>query len=393
MLTFYVSDQKYYNSQKMLMSIKTHTYCEKVILYFKRGVNMTSRLKELRQKNNLTLKELGKKVGMLDSTLSQYENGKRNPNDKVWQKLADFFNVSLDYIKNKYYSTHEIVEIINEFYFLLNSDEDKKSSLYDDVKLIDSYVSITSHDEIPSEFYKLSSKTHPLTQKMEKYWLNHFKKIFESKEFTNIPKNQQKNMFISKPSSINFEKSYIFNKFCWDVRSELDDIKKDVPLTNLGAFYRMNFANENKLHSEAIDKIEYYDLPVARKAIDQYAEVINDLRNKANSIDDNEEYLNKYFENIINKQLVDEKFHTKFDKKDFSDIFVGSNEIVQEAKQRVESGNKDLRDYIIKHSENKDKFHYDFLDDYRKYKVNHNEDTSKIDNLNKQFEAKLSQDE
>ena len=42
---------------------------------------MSNRLKELRQKNNLTLKELGKKVDMLDSTLSQYENEKRTPND------------------------------------------------------------------------------------------------------------------------------------------------------------------------------------------------------------------------------------------------------------------------------------------------------------------------
>ena len=65
---------------------------------------MSNRLKELRQKNNLTLKELGKKVDMLDSTLSQYENEKRNPNDKVWQKLADFFSVSLDYIKTVSYT-------------------------------------------------------------------------------------------------------------------------------------------------------------------------------------------------------------------------------------------------------------------------------------------------
>lgn len=60
-----------------------------------------NRLKKLRQKNNLTLKELGKKVDMLDSTLSQYENEKRNPNDKVWQRLADYFNVSVPYIRGE----------------------------------------------------------------------------------------------------------------------------------------------------------------------------------------------------------------------------------------------------------------------------------------------------
>lgn len=60
-----------------------------------------NRLKELRQKKHLTLEELGNAVGMLNSTLSQYENGKRNPNNEVWQKLADYFEVSVSYIKGE----------------------------------------------------------------------------------------------------------------------------------------------------------------------------------------------------------------------------------------------------------------------------------------------------
>lgn len=58
-----------------------------------------NRLKELRQKNNLTLKELGQKVGMANNTLSQYETGKREPKLGTWQALADFFNVSVPYLK------------------------------------------------------------------------------------------------------------------------------------------------------------------------------------------------------------------------------------------------------------------------------------------------------
>lgn len=60
-----------------------------------------NRLKELRQKKHLTLEELGNAVGMLNSTLSQYENGKRNPNNEVWQQLADYFEVSVSYIKGE----------------------------------------------------------------------------------------------------------------------------------------------------------------------------------------------------------------------------------------------------------------------------------------------------
>lgn len=59
---------------------------------------MQNRLKELRLEEHLTLRELGEKVGMRNSTLSQYENYKREPKLETWQKLADFFNVPVDYL-------------------------------------------------------------------------------------------------------------------------------------------------------------------------------------------------------------------------------------------------------------------------------------------------------
>ena len=59
---------------------------------------MQNRIKELRNKNNLTLRALGQKVNMSSSRLSQYETGKREPKLETWQKLADFFNVPVDYL-------------------------------------------------------------------------------------------------------------------------------------------------------------------------------------------------------------------------------------------------------------------------------------------------------
>lgn len=58
-----------------------------------------NRIKQLREKNNLTLKELGQKIGMANNTLSQYETGKREPKLKTWNKLAVFFNVSIPYLQ------------------------------------------------------------------------------------------------------------------------------------------------------------------------------------------------------------------------------------------------------------------------------------------------------
>ena len=81
-----------------------------------------NRLKELRQKNNLTLKELGQKVGMANNTLSQYETGKREPKLSTWQALADFFKVSVPYLQGidekiydlKFPTKQEAVDFIHE---------------------------------------------------------------------------------------------------------------------------------------------------------------------------------------------------------------------------------------------------------------------------------------
>lgn len=80
-----------------------------------------NRLRELRQKKHLTLEELGNAVGMLNSTLSQYENGKRNPNNEVWQQLADYFEVSVSYIKGEIDT--EYLEKLIELAILFNFPE------------------------------------------------------------------------------------------------------------------------------------------------------------------------------------------------------------------------------------------------------------------------------
>lgn len=57
-----------------------------------------NRLKELRKQKGLTLVELGKEVDLANNTLSQYERGAREPNISTLIKLADFFNVTVDYL-------------------------------------------------------------------------------------------------------------------------------------------------------------------------------------------------------------------------------------------------------------------------------------------------------
>lgn len=54
------------------------------------------RLKELRLKKGLTQTELGEKVGVKQSTFTNWENGKREPSFENLVKLADLLEVSLD---------------------------------------------------------------------------------------------------------------------------------------------------------------------------------------------------------------------------------------------------------------------------------------------------------
>lgn len=60
--------------------------------------SFSQRLKELRVNKNLGQKEVGVIVGVSDSSIRKYETGERTPNPDALVKLADFFNVTVDYL-------------------------------------------------------------------------------------------------------------------------------------------------------------------------------------------------------------------------------------------------------------------------------------------------------
>ena len=78
---------------------------------------MLNRIKELRNKNNLTLRALGQKVNMSSSRLSQYETGKREPKLETWQKLADFFDVPTSYLQGFGISKKDAINICWEWIY------------------------------------------------------------------------------------------------------------------------------------------------------------------------------------------------------------------------------------------------------------------------------------
>lgn len=64
-------------------------------------ISLPDRLKELRKSKNLTQTELGKILGVGKTTISMYETNNSTPNDEIKLKIADYFNVSLDYLLGK----------------------------------------------------------------------------------------------------------------------------------------------------------------------------------------------------------------------------------------------------------------------------------------------------
>ena len=59
------------------------------------------RIKQLRLDNNMSQEELGKLVGISKVSVWQWENGINYPNNETLLKLADYFQVSTDYLLGK----------------------------------------------------------------------------------------------------------------------------------------------------------------------------------------------------------------------------------------------------------------------------------------------------
>ncbi len=60
--------------------------------------NIFMRIKELREENNVSQKEIAKYLNIKQNTYSQYETGKRQLPIDTLIKLAKFYDVTTDYI-------------------------------------------------------------------------------------------------------------------------------------------------------------------------------------------------------------------------------------------------------------------------------------------------------
>ena len=76
---------------------------------------------ELRTNRHLSQAKLADKLGLSAGTIGMYENGTRMPSREAQEKIAYFFNVSLDYLmgrdsKSIYYLNPETAETAQELF-------------------------------------------------------------------------------------------------------------------------------------------------------------------------------------------------------------------------------------------------------------------------------------
>lgn len=111
------------------------------------------KLKSLRTRRSVSQVELATYLHISKSAVSMYERGERTPDFETLEGIADFFNVSIDYLLDRengsmYYLDPEVAEIANE----MSSRPELKA-------LMDASRKLTKEDledleKIVNKFYK-----------------------------------------------------------------------------------------------------------------------------------------------------------------------------------------------------------------------------------------------
>lgn len=92
-------------------------------------------LQELREDKNISRKALAAKLNISVSTLGMYEQGRREPNIDMLIKIADYFNVSIDFLVGRKFRDNDM-QLLEEAFNL----KKKIMRLSPDIKDIVEYI-------------------------------------------------------------------------------------------------------------------------------------------------------------------------------------------------------------------------------------------------------------
>lgn len=85
-------------------------------------------IKKLRVEKGLTQEQLAEEIGVSKSTIAMWETGKREPSRDLYEEVADYFNVDIDYlygrtnIRKAHHFDEDGNEYVNKMYVKESND-------------------------------------------------------------------------------------------------------------------------------------------------------------------------------------------------------------------------------------------------------------------------------
>lgn len=295
-------------------------------------VKNDNRLKELRLKHGYTLDDIESKTGIKRGTYSNYENHNTEPKIETWQKLADFFGVSVPYLQGiepEVSPENMIKKIIPKLhkeyfdnYLLLNGELPRGTFSINPytTTTLDELIKVNGEKKKPIDFYFKNDKEFKINPKIEKYWFNlllPFAKDICNSTWWLYDNNISVNTFIHfidmklvdrKPDKISILESYLIDCHYFAF---------DVPLHHL-----MNTS------------IKYSDFKTAKKDFYKYFDFLKEVRDKIFSKSETE-ILKKAFESRL-------KMEERYD----------DEELIQKIKKQVNDGDTKLARFLVENPSN-----------------------------------------
>jgi transcriptional regulator with XRE-family HTH domain len=182
-------------------------------------LKFSTRLKELRNKANLSQQELSKIIGISKSSINMYERGEREPGLETVGALADYFGVRTDYLLGKNDDTRSpqeakkynklIIQSLEDYRQLHGYDRKQIEDLFDwsgmysdlekgqvlgDAGLLKTVQSLLAVDQ------KENSPSEPSLTEGEKMWLELYHRLSDDarkslietmSSFDSLPKDTQ----------------------------------------------------------------------------------------------------------------------------------------------------------------------------------------------------------
>lgn len=73
----------------------------------------SERLRQLRKDRGVNQQELAEAIGITKSAIAMYEQGRREPGFEIQEKLADYFNVDIDFLLGRSDRTTVVIPALN----------------------------------------------------------------------------------------------------------------------------------------------------------------------------------------------------------------------------------------------------------------------------------------